>query len=175
MIQSGVLRDRVANLELEVRLISLEDGDALRQTVLRPGDKNWRFLFAPTSDFFHMGAFYADQLVSVVSFLMEPLDNAVLRRGESWRLRGMATNPEMQNRGVGGHLLGQGLAEVNRRKGTLVWCYGRTSAARFYEDHGFQPRGEPFDIPRTGLHVLYTRRVDSIDRDRGCCPEPRRA
>ncbi|WP_426441072.1 GNAT family N-acetyltransferase [Bradyrhizobium genosp. P] len=163
MLQSGVLRDRVANLELEVRLISLEDGDALRQTVLRPGDKSWRFLFAPTSDFFHMGAFYADQLVSVVSFLVEPLDNAGVRRGETWRLRGMATDPKMQKRGVGGQLLEQGLAEVERRKGDLVWCYGRTSAGTFYQDHGFKRHGGVFDIPGTGLHALYIRQVGRLE------------
>ncbi|WFU14862.1 GNAT family N-acetyltransferase [Bradyrhizobium sp. CB3481] len=172
---AGVFQDRVANLEVEVRLISLEDGEELRRSVLRPGEKNWRFPFSPTSDFFHMGAFYANRLVSVVSFLIESSDNAFVGRGESWRLRGMATKPEMQNRGVGGQLLEQGFAEVNRRKGASVWCYARTSAARFYQDHGFQPYGEIFDIPGAGLHALHIKQLEPIALSDKVCPKSRSA
>lgn len=146
--------------EVEVRFISLEDGEELRRGVLRPKEENWRFTFSPKSDFFHMGAFCANRLVSVVSFVIESLDIAVTAGSESWRLRGMATQPEMQNHGVGGQLLERGIAEVERRKGVLVWCHGRTSAGRFYQDHGFQSVGDTFDIPGAGLHALYIRKVE---------------
>lgn len=173
--KAGVLRDRVANLNAEARLISLEDGEQLRQSVLRPGEKNWRFPFFPRSDFFHMGAFYANRLVSVVSFLVESTGNASIGRGESWRLRGMATTLEMQNHGVGGQLLEQGLAEVERRNGALVWCHGRTSAGRFYQNHGLQRVGETFEIPGTGLHALYTKQLEPIDFGYEFCPKSRSA
>ncbi|WP_050424558.1 GNAT family N-acetyltransferase [Bradyrhizobium tropiciagri] len=149
----------IPTLDVEVRLISLEEGEELRRRVLRPGEKNWRISFCPASDFFHMGAFHASQLVSVASFLVESSDNAFIGQGESWRLRGMATSPEMQSRGVGGRVLGQGLAEVEKRNGALVWCHGRLSAARFYQNHGFESVGDVFEIPGTGLHALYIRKL----------------
>ncbi|CCV03079.1 putative Acetyltransferase, GNAT family [Mesorhizobium metallidurans STM 2683] len=151
-----------AGLTIDARLITFDDGEALRRRVLRPGNNAWRFPFSPSSDFFHMGAFIEHHLASVVSFLIEPSPDAFSHSGPNWRLRGMATEPGMQSHGIGGILLEEGVLEVSRRNGSIVWCYGRTTAGRFYRRHGFQPFGDVFDIPDAGLHSLLVRHIEPI-------------
>ncbi|MDX8470166.1 GNAT family N-acetyltransferase [Mesorhizobium sp. VK23B] len=153
----GFLRINSSDANVDLRLISIEEGEDLRQRVLRPGQPDWRFPFLPQAEFFHMGAFHGQQLISVVSLLEEEVVGDSTNGAAAWRLRGMATVPEMQNRGIGGLLLEHGVAEVINRYGSLVWCYGRTSADQFYQSHGFQPHGEIFDIEGAGLHALYIR------------------
>ncbi|MER8672160.1 GNAT family N-acetyltransferase [Mesorhizobium sp. M0644] len=143
--------------KIDLRLIPLEEGTNLRRRVLRPGIPGWEFPFHPASDFFHMGAFRCGQLVSVVSFLIEPMKDDSKDEGRTWRLRGMATELNQQRRGIGGQLLEAGLAEVMARNGTRVWCYGRTSVEAVYLGNGFRALGEAFDIPGVGLHALYVR------------------
>ena len=50
----------------------------------------------------------------------------------AWRLRGMATVPELRSTGVGSAVLTAGLTAVREAGGDLVWCNGRTEAMVFY-------------------------------------------
>jgi predicted GNAT family N-acyltransferase len=71
----------------------------------------------------------------------------------------MATDASRRNAGLGGELLEAGLARVAARGGTLVWCNARLAAAVFYGRHGFTARGDVFDIPTVGPHVVLARRL----------------
>jgi predicted N-acetyltransferase YhbS len=105
-------------------------------------------------EIFHLAEIDDGTIIACVTFFPQPLD------GEpAWRFRGMATEEEHRNKGIGGQLLEAGVAEVTRRGGRLVWCNGRNLAAAFYLRHGFAIRGEEFEVPPVGLHLLFVREI----------------
>ena len=71
----------------------------------------------------------------------------------AWRLRGMATERERRDRGIGARVLRAALTHVAAEGGRLVWCNARVPARRFYERAGFAVHGEPWDDPEIGPHV----------------------
>ncbi|GAA1793343.1 GNAT family N-acetyltransferase [Luedemannella flava] len=138
--------------------VPLDDILDLRWRVLRPGQPRDSAMFAedrrPGS--FHLA--YRDEagdVVSCVTFIPQDLDGQ-----PAWRFRGMATDEAQRGRGLGSEVLAAGLAGVAARGGGLVWCNARVSALEFYRRHGFAQRGEIFDIPNIGPHVVLTRHVD---------------
>ena len=62
----------------------------------------------------------------------------------AWRLRGMATEPELRSTGVGSAVLAAGLDAVRAAGGAIVWCNARTQAMAFYRRHGFSTIGSEF-------------------------------
>jgi GNAT superfamily N-acetyltransferase len=105
---------------------------------------------------FHLAARDPDGSVTCCgTFFPDPFDGA-----PAWRLRGMATWPERRGAGVGGRLLEAGVAEVAARGGRLLWCNGRVGAAGFYQRHGFDIRGDVFDLPPIGPHYVFVRIID---------------
>jgi GNAT superfamily N-acetyltransferase len=70
------------------------------------------------------------------------------------QLRGMATHPEHQHKGLGKQLL---LAAINKSK-TLgrkyIWCNARVSAVDFYTHQGFSVISDEFIIDSVGPHVV---------------------
>ena len=69
----------------------------------------------------------------------------------AWQLRGMATAPDWQRRGVGGAVLARALTELEQRGAELVWCQARETAVEFYARQGFTDEGEPFHHAETGI------------------------
>ncbi|MGK5115514.1 MULTISPECIES: GNAT family N-acetyltransferase [unclassified Geodermatophilus] len=74
-----------------------------------------------------------------------------------WQLRGMATAPAARGTGVGRVLLDAALALVAARGADLLWCDARTTAAGFYERHGFTVVAGPYDKPGIGPHLGMLR------------------
>jgi predicted GNAT family N-acyltransferase len=77
----------------------------------------------------------------------------------SWRLRGMATAEDRRGEGIGAAVLGAVLEHVEAKGGGLVWCSARTPACSFYERSGFLRRGEVWDEPQLGPHILMELQV----------------
>jgi len=129
----------------------------LRHAVLRTGYPVETALY-PEDDrpeTFHLVDREPDgDIIACVTFFPE-----LLGEKPAWRFRGMATQPEQRNRGVGGRLLEAGITAVAERGGTVVWCNGRSSAGGFYRRHGFHTVGDEFlsgpghDIP----HFVFVR------------------
>jgi len=137
------------------RFITETDGRPLRWTYLRPGMPRNTSVYEQAVDAVHVGVFADDTLVGSVSFLLEDLDEGVTPG--VWRLRGMITHPDWRDRGIGGRAVDFGIAELERRGASLVWCNGRTAALSFYRRHGFHPVGEEFETPGTGPHYRLIR------------------
>ncbi len=76
----------------------------------------------------------------------------------AWRLRGMATAEDKRRRGIGAEMLAAVLEHVERHGGGLLWCSARTSARSFYERAGFVSRGDVWDEPDLGPHVMMELR-----------------
>jgi GNAT superfamily N-acetyltransferase len=79
-----------------------------------------------------------------------------------WRLRGMATEPELRGRGIGAAVLARAIDYVARLGGGLLWCNARVPAQRFYERAGFQTRGDPWIDPDIGPHIVMHRWVEPL-------------
>jgi GNAT superfamily N-acetyltransferase len=79
----------------------------------------------------------------------------------SWRLRGMATAEDKRRQGVGVAVLAVVLDYVKLHGGGLLWCSARTSARSFYERAGFVSRGDVWDEPTLGPHVVMALHVES--------------
>lgn len=126
---------------------------ALRLRVLRPG-------FPPSSvdhehDYWpqtiHVGAIDPDgEVVACATFYPEPSPDG----RDGWRLRAMATAPEVRGKGYGARTLLFGIDAIRERGGTLLWCNARAGAAWFYERLGFVATSEEFEIPPIGPHYV---------------------
>jgi GNAT superfamily N-acetyltransferase len=94
-------------------------------------------------------------VVAIASIMREPHPRDP--RAGDWRIRGMATAPEMRNRGLGASLLGFCEGHARGRGGLRVWCNARTGARAFYERAGFAAESGVFEIGRIGPHVLMSK------------------
>lgn len=126
----------------------------LRRRVLRDGQAE--HLVFPEDDrpgAFHLGARAepAGPLLAVASFSPEPTPHRPGRRAV--RLRGMATDPAHQGRGLGRELLEEALPRLRAGAFDVLWANARDSALGFYERLGFEVVGDGFlagpagDIP----------------------------
>lgn len=157
---------------MTVRSISAHQTRGLRHAVLR-SDQGWEATDYPgdtAASTLHVGAFAGPSLVGVASVYREPLPG--FRDEDGWRLRGMATDPAARGRGHGAALLRSCIGHVARMGGRRLWCNARTPAADFYARHGLTRRGEEFDIPPMGPHVVMDRVVTAADAALGLCADP---
>ena len=136
-----------------IRPISAEETRPVRHRVLRPTQAFEETAY-PGDDLagtVHLGAFDGRRLVGIVSLYRED------RTGgppPGWRLRGMATEPEVRGAGCGAGLLAACLAHVAASGGAELWCNARMSAVDFYRRAGFGVVSDEFDVPGIGSHVV---------------------
>lgn len=148
-------------IETAIQVISVADAFPLRRYVLRP------MLPAEASHYegdddsaaVHLGAF-ADlgagrELVGVVSFLPRGEDGEPSE--QVFELQAMVTLPAVRNSGVGARLARHGIAVLEDRGISRVWCNGRAPARSFYERLGFRAVGEVFLTPGTGPHYRFVK------------------
>jgi predicted GNAT family N-acyltransferase len=129
----------------------------LRQRVLRPYQSIGELVY-PGDDHplaLHVGSVLGGTLVGIAS--IAPAPHPVDARQGDWRLRGMATLPEVRGTGSGAELLLACLEHAGAHGGLRVWCDARSGAVGFYERFGFDREGESFDVPGIGSHVRMTR------------------
>jgi GNAT superfamily N-acetyltransferase len=149
---------------IEVDQVSPEAVLPLRGRVLRPGQPpaTWRFDSDAFPDSFHLGARLSGarggDLLAVASFYPDAPPPALAAAGvafePAWRLRGMATDPDHRDRGLGRALMVAARDELLRRGARLLWCNARTGAQGFYASLGLGAYGPVFDIPGIGPHVV---------------------
>jgi GNAT superfamily N-acetyltransferase len=151
-----------------IRPIPAADTRPLRQAVLRPG-KTLEELVYPGDDDprgVHLGAYDdAGRLVGIASVfpdvaphhLAGTIPNAAFDPGAAFRLRGMATLPEVRGAGHGRQLLEACFDHVREQGGTYLWCNARVNAAGFYEAMGLKAFGDAFEIDLIGPHYVMGR------------------
>lgn len=162
--------DPTATSSLSVHPIEPTETWPLRASVLRPGHpiEDCDFDGDGDPDTFHAGVVLDDRVVGVASMYHEA--RAVDAPGgaelapdhaaaTTWRLRGMATDPDVRRRGVGAAALRACEDHVRAHDATLLWCNARIGAVAFYEAAGWAVLGEEFDLPGVGPHVVMERRV----------------
>ncbi|AGH96401.1 GNAT family N-acetyltransferase [Pseudobdellovibrio exovorus] len=138
-------------------LISTEQTYDLRDRVLR-GPRPPESIYYPGDEVettFHVGVVQGDRVLSNGTFMKQSHPHFPDSKS-TYRLRGMATDPEFQGQGFGQLVINAALEELKLRKADLIWFNGRTSAEAFYRKLGFLVEDEIFDIPGAGPHkVMY--------------------
>lgn len=104
---------------------------------------------------FHLGAFYNDKLVGVVTILKK--DKKSFVKKNQFQLRGMAVLQEYQGQGIGAVLVKQSENRVIEQKGSLIWLNSRQVAVNFYERLGYKISSDKFEIPLIGVHYTMTK------------------
>jgi len=129
--------------------------------MLRPGRPLAECIFEGDDDdqTFHLGAFIENKLVSVASFYFDR--HPEIDAPYQFRLRGMATLPEYQRRGLSKALLKMGFPIVKQNQCSVVWCNAREEAIEFYKKVGFETIGDKFDIPEIGPHFLMVKNINN--------------
>ncbi len=119
----------------------------LRWQVLRPGrpESAARFAEDTAPGSAHFAALAAEGTVIGCA--------TVIEKDGSLQLRGMATAPEWQGRGVGRAVLDAVQAHAKQRNLPL-WCNARVSAVGFYEKSGWHTEGAVFDVTDVGPHYV---------------------
>jgi GNAT superfamily N-acetyltransferase len=132
----------------------------LRGEVLRPGQPPDQLVFPGDDEpeTLHVAVVSGGRVLGVAS-VMRDAHPREPHPGD-WRIRGMASRPEMRGRGIGAVLLARCEAHAREHGGARLWCNARAAARGFYECAGFTAEGEVFDIPPIGAHYLMGKRVD---------------
>jgi GNAT superfamily N-acetyltransferase len=130
----------------------------LRQQVLRPHQTVAEQVYpgddAPGAAHFAALEGGDGAVLGVASITPEPYPGPGGGAPGDFRIRGMATAPEVRGAGLGTDLLAACLAHARDRGARRVWCNARTPARRLYERAGFAAVGEEFTLPRIGPHFL---------------------
>ena len=150
----------MTELTTAIKTIEAAETLSLRHRVLRPQqsleDCAYPLDAAPES--YHLGCVMGGDLVGVASVYHEaPVGED---DPHAWRLRGMAVMEGARGFGIGQQLL-DGIVEyvAGRTGAAVLWCNARVDATDFYEAAGFTARGEVFDLPPIGPHVVLSRRL----------------
>ncbi len=102
---------------------------------------------------FHIGAVMAtDKIVGTSTFIKE--SNQEFKAKHQYRLRAMATDPDIRNQGIGKKIILKAMASLKEKQIELLWCDARVIACDFYEKLGFKIKGEIYEVPEIGPHKL---------------------
>jgi GNAT superfamily N-acetyltransferase len=139
--------------------LTAEQTHPLRRAVLRPDTPSAVIIF-PEDDWpgaRHFGVFDDGMLVGISTWVPRPL--AAEPEVAGVQLRGMATVPSHQSRGIGAALVAAGCDHALSAGADLVWANARDSALTFYARHGFVVAGQGFVDPTTLVphHVVIRR------------------
>ena len=138
----------------------------LRREVLRPHE-TYEELVLPGDDDPDTGHFAAfDEKGNVVGTSTVRRESPPWEPGQqqAWRLRGMATADGLRGKGIGAQVLAATIDHVAREGGGLLWCNARTPAVEFYRRAGFETRGDVWEEPMIGPHIVMLRWVDPAGR-----------
>jgi GNAT superfamily N-acetyltransferase len=108
----------------------------------------------------HYGGFLGERTVVSASFFTTP--SPTPPHAASYQLRYMATDYDVQGRGLGRRLLEQVIGDLSRRGSRELWANARTSAVDFYTSTGWRIIEDSLHVSaETGIeHVVIHRYVD---------------
>jgi len=129
--------------QFELRTVPLPETRTLRREVLRPHQRVEDLAGHEPAGAVAFGAFQGSDLVAVglVGPDGEPGD---------WRVRGMATAPQVRGRGAGSAILHALVQHAIAHGAKRVWCHARTPALTLYQRAGFVVASDEFEEPNIG-------------------------
>ncbi len=164
LAEAEAVADRVVTMaELtrpSVVAVAAEETHDLRRRVLRTGTPSTQVVFnddeLPSTR--HLAVRGDDgRLVAISSWAWRPFPGGT---GRDVQLRGMAVDPAVRSRGLGGVLLEAGVAEAFAAGAEQVWANARDPALAFYVRHGFDVVGDGYLDAATAVphHRIVRRR-----------------
>ncbi len=143
--------------EYKIEMIAAEKTIDLRMRVLRPFHPREACEYAedslPTT--FHVGVLQDNKVIGNGTFMQQAqpqLPGSKL----AYRLRGMATEPALQSKGLGRKIIETAEIELAKRGCDLLWFNARVSAEGFYKKLGYVAIEEVFEIDTVGPHkIMY--------------------
>lgn len=132
----------------------------LRQRVLRPGRPPLESHFScddkPTT--FHLAVKREGdpRALAIATFVKET--HPELGGTNSYRLRGMAVDPEFRRLRFGEKLLLAGEEHLRKVGTDMLWFNAREEAFSFYKSCGYIDHGPMFEIAGVGLHKVMWKR-----------------
>jgi len=138
--------------------IAAGDTHDLRRRVLRQGMPSTEVEFVEDRwpGVVHLGVFVDGSIVAISTWVPREHDG----EPAAVQLRGMATAPELQGRGIGGLLLEAGCDRMGADGARVVWARARDAALDFYTRHGFRVDGDGFVDETTQLpHHMVVRHL----------------
>lgn len=144
---------------MRIQFIKAKDTWPIRHRVLRPHQtlEDCDYPNDRNPESFHLGVFEEDQLVGVGSFYAEK--HEALKGWKQYRLRGMATLPEVRGAGHGAALVRFAMEHLRAQRADLLWFNARSNALGFYAKLGFTVFGDAFHIDGIGEHFLMQQRL----------------
>jgi len=149
------MRRPLSDGALHVAQVDPRELHDLRRRVLRDDDPTLN-VGNPGDDLattLHVGGYLAGRLVVGASFFEVPAPFAF--GGAGYQLRYMATDFDVQGRGLGSRLLTHAFEVLAARGVTLLWANARTSAVDFYTATGWQ-------VLENSLHVSAETGIDHV-------------
>ncbi len=150
-----------------IRPVTAAETRPLRSAVLRPGQPPESLVYPGDEDpgTFHAGAVQDGEVVGIATVYPEPMPlapDADVDPRRAFRLRGMATRPDLQGTGLGRAVLMRCLEHVRESGAEVLWCNARVGALGFYERLGFETIGDVFEIDGIGPHYVMWYRLSGI-------------
>jgi S-adenosylmethionine:tRNA ribosyltransferase-isomerase len=144
-------------LDLLIKHVNIEQVIPLRAKILRNGiiEKS-SFPHDEDETTLHFGVVENDNIVSIASLYKE---NYKETEGNGYRLRGMATEKNYQNKGYGNAVLNYLIEKVKELNGAYIWCNARSTAINFYLKNNFEIISDEFDMPDIGPHFVMMLRL----------------
>ena len=136
-----------------VRRILASETHLLRRVVLRDDSPTATVSFDGDDDLDtrHLGAFVADELVGIATFMARSCP-AIPDAAPAVQLRGMAVSATAQSGGIGSILLGTAIDQLRADDCSLLWANARDSALGFYRDRfGMVVADDGFVDATTGI------------------------
>jgi predicted GNAT family N-acyltransferase len=120
--------------------------------VLRPHLTLEQVAAAETDDAVAFAAFDGERLVATGLIVAQ-------EQAGVWRVRGMATEPDVRGAGAGSAVLAALLSHAQEHGGQRVWCNARSPARTLYERAGFRATSEEFELAQIGPHFVMELRL----------------
>lgn len=142
------------------RFISSTETYPLRLNVLWPHLSKLDECSLPIDDLdttFHTGVEHENKVVTTATFLKENNNNFPTKN--QYRLRAMASLPEVSGMGFGKDAVEFAIDELKNRGVELLWCDARKIALGFYEKIGFTVVGDYYEVRNIGPHKLAFLRL----------------
>lgn len=141
---------------MQVEQISAEETKPLRHKVLWPHielEKDCVIDIDQREDAIHLGCKDAQGNIIGVCSLFE-MTTPKLDFPKQYRLRAMATDPEVRGAGAGRRIVQHALELIESKGYDVLWCDAREVALGFYERMGFDRIDEWYQVRNIGPHQL---------------------
>jgi GNAT superfamily N-acetyltransferase len=145
---------------MNIKSITANETFAVRHPVVRPGRpiKTCEFELDNHLSSLHFGVEFNGKIIAVLSALQigcENFPNLI-----SMRLRGIATLPTFQKKGLGSQLIMEVEERLLKLKEIrLLWLNARINAKKFYQNLGYETVVKTFNVQSIGIHQLMCKKL----------------